>query len=149
MEGACTLLSSTLPSRKRLGIEHVGLRQCFFETTLESFDGIGGTVGHGVLAKLVLLPDTQPNGVDWDTLLPGMVDSLGKRPASGLPVGDHNETKLSVSELLVALLHQPVHSLFNRLRQGCVPAGSSLADLAEECPVVIRPQRYTFSVAVR
>src|SRR5215510_4625412 len=109
MQEARPLPPCTLPSRKRLRIAHAGLCQGFFEATLESFDRIGSTVGHRVLAEIVLLPDTQPNRVDRDALLPSIVYSLGKGPAGGLSVGDHNESELPVPELLVALLHQLVH----------------------------------------
>ena len=79
-----SLLPCTLPPRKRLGIEHVRLCQRFFETTLEGLDRIGGTIGHGVLAELVLLP-TQPDRVDRDALLSGIGDRLGKRRPVACP----------------------------------------------------------------
>ena len=119
-------LRSASPSRKCLGIEHVRLCQCFLEPALEGFDRIGGTIGHRVLPEFVLRTETQPDGVDRDVPLPGVGDCLGEGTAGRLPIGDHNEPKLPVPELLVALLHQSVHPLFNRLGQGRVPAGSGL-----------------------
>src|SRR5215475_3700670 len=74
-------LSPALPPGKRFGIEHVRLRKRFFEPMLEGLDRIGGAIGHGVFAEFVLLTNTQPNRVDRDMALPGVVYSLGKRPA--------------------------------------------------------------------